>query len=362
MGYRDINLVDYIQYGWPINFDRFSPLCPTHRNHPSVERFGADIEHYINSELGHGALVGPFRGPPVPNFHTSPLMTEPKKDAAHRRVIMDLSWPKGATINDGIDPVSYIDGPAGVTLLTAEYMVQTILELGPGAWLYKTDLSRGYRQLRVDPLDWPLLGFQYSGAWFMDMCPLFGLRSSAMCMQRTAEAICFLHGKAGYCSRPYLDDLGGGAEASRNRAQAALGALQEIMGVLGVQEVKHKVHPPAQRLVWLGILYDTLAMRMSIPFEKMSEIMEILDTWEGRTRATHRDVQALIGLLQFVVSVSPPVRVFTNRMLQYLRDMPDRGRDGLSYGFCQDLRFFLDLLSQYNGRLSIRQPCLIKHT
>ena len=232
-GYRDSRLVDYIQFGWPINFDRLSPLCPTYRNHPSAENCETDIEHYIRTELGHGALVGPFPGPPVTNFHTSPLMTKPKKDAAHRRVIMDLSWPKGAAINDGIDTVSYIDGPAAITLPTAEYMVQRILELGPAAWLYKTDLSRGYRQLRVDPIDWPLLGFQYAGMWFMDMCPPFGLRSSAMCMQRTSEAICYLHGQAGFYSRPYLDDFGGGGTFATRGTGSARGLAAHHGGAGG---------------------------------------------------------------------------------------------------------------------------------
>ena len=348
-GYRDTPLADYLQFGWPINFNRLSPLCTNDDNHPSAQRYGPDIEHYIATELRHGALCGPFAGPPVTNFHASPLMTKPKKDAAHRRVIMDLSWPKGGgAVNDGISDVTYIDGPATVTLPTAEYMVQRILELGPGAWLYKTDLARGYRQLRVDPLDWPLLGFRYRGQYFMDICPPFGLRSSAMCMQRTTEAICYMHGGAGYASRAYLDDFGG-AEPTQPVARDALSALQDIMAALGVREAQHKVHHPAQQMVWLGIHYDTVAMRMSIPTAKLEEIMDILKQWEGRTRASRRDVQSLVGLLQFVASVSPPVRIYTNRMLQCLRDMPERGTDGLSLGFRQDLRFFLDLLPQYSG-------------
>ena len=347
-GYRDTHLADYLQYGWPVNFDRLSPLWPTYKNHPSATQHEADVDHYIHTELGHRALLGPFRGPPTSFFHLSPLMTRPKKDSVYRRVIMDLSWPDGAAVNDGVDQVDYIDGPATIKLPTAEFMVQRILALGPGAWLYKTDLARGYRQLRVDPLDWPLLGFRHKDQWFMDICPPFGLRSSAMCMQRTTEAISFMHEKEGYCTRPYLDDFGG-AEADRETADRALSTLQGIMRDLGVQEALHKVHPPTQRLVWLGILYDTILMRMSIPADKMEEIMVVLGSWEGRARATRREVQALLGLLQFVASVSPPVRIFTNRMLQCLREMPGRGADGLSLGFRQDLRFFLDLLPRFNG-------------
>ena len=258
---------------------------------------------------------------------------------------MDLSWPQGAAVNDGIDSHQYVDGPATITLPTADYMANRLLQLGPGAYLYKTDLARGYRQLRVDPCDWPLLGFRHREQFYLDICPPFGMRSSAMCMQRTAEAIVFIHARRGFYSKAYLDDFGG-AEREEGAAQDALGTLQDIMLELGVSEAKHKVHHPAQVMVWLGIRYDSLNMTMTIPPAKMDEIMAELKQWEGRNRATRRDMQRLMGLLQFV---SPPVRIFSNRILQCLRDSPNRGSHGLSLGFRKDLKFFVDLLPDYNG-------------
>ena len=348
VAYHDRNIVDYLAYGWPINFDRTSPLFPTPKNHPSATQWQEDVDHYVETERGHGALAGPFTGPPVTGMHISPLMTRPKKDSRYRRVIMDLSWPQGAAVNDGIDSHSYIDGSAKITLPTADYMADRLLQLGDGAYLYKTDLARGYRQLRVDPSDWPILGFIHREQFYLDICPPFGMRSSAMCMQRTAEAIVYIHGRRGYYSKAYLDDFGG-AEATEEVAKDDLGELQDIMAELGVREAKHKVHQPAQAMIWLGIIYDSINMTMSIPPLKMDEIMAELGQWEGRQRATRGDMQRLVGLLQFVAGVSPPVRVFSNRMLQCLRDSPKRGSHGLSLGFRKDLKFFLDLLPVYNG-------------
>lgn len=39
----------------------------------------------------------------------SPLNTVPKKDTTDRRVILDLSWPPGTSVNDGILP-NVVDG------------------------------------------------------------------------------------------------------------------------------------------------------------------------------------------------------------------------------------------------------------
>ena len=356
--YTDYKLVDYLAYGWPINFERGSPLRATPVNHTSATQHTEHIQHYIDTEMGFRALVGPFQGPPTANYHISPLMTHNKKDSDKRRVIMDLSWPDGASINDGIPEHQYIDGSATIKLPTVDYMESRILQLGRGAFLYKTDLAHGYRQLRVDPADWPLLGFAHAGDYFMDMCPPFGLRTSAMFMQRTAEAICFVHGRAGYVSRPYLDDFGG-AEGSKERAERALRALQTIMRELGVNEAGHKVCQPAQRMVWLGLLYDTVEMTITIPAAKMDEIMQLLPVWGGKQRATRQEMQSLLGTLPFLAGVSPPTRVFTNRMLENLREMPKRGSESLSWGFKRDLSFFLALLPRFNGVKIIDKQTLV---
>ena len=167
--YQDRNLVEFLEYGWPINYDRESCLCTMLSNHASALGYPEHIDFYIDTEIGNDALAGPFEATDTSGIHLSPLMTRPKKDSDHRRVIMDLSWPPGFAVNDGINMDEYIDGPATVKLPTVEYMEGRILQLGKHAWLYKTDLARGYRQLRVDPHDWPLLGFSHRGKTYMDI-------------------------------------------------------------------------------------------------------------------------------------------------------------------------------------------------
>ena len=346
--YTDTRLVEFLEFGWPINFDRSAALQSTLDNHASAVQYSADIDFYIDTEIGHAALLGPFNGPPVAPTHISPLMTKPKKDSLHRRVIMDLSWPEGASINDGVDGDWYLGEEINIRLPTVQFMEDRLLDIGPGAFMFKTDLARGYRQLRVDPTDWPLLGLQHGGKFYLDVCPPFGLKTSALFMQKTSEAITYIHGRHGYLTRPYLDDFGG-AEKELQRANDSLDKLQDIMGKLGVAEATKKVCRPAQTMVWLGILFDSVQMTMRIPDSKMAEIGDVLAEWGGRQRATQRDMQSLMGLLQFVASVSPPARVFTNRMLENLREAPRRGTETLSLGFKKDLSFFQELWPAYNG-------------
>ena len=342
-GYSDYKLVEFLEFGWPIGIDRSAYLQSYNSNHKTALEHPEDIEHYIATELGHRALLGPFAGPPTAVCHFSPLMTRPKRDSIFRRVIIDLSWPKGWSVNDGISRTDYIDGPMTISLPTPDDMERAVVRAGRGSYLYKTDLSRGYRQLRVDPLDWPLLSFRHESSCFMDICPPFGLRSSAMAMQRVSQAIVHLHGRRGFLSRAYIDDFGG-VEGNKPRATEALGALQGIMDGLGVVQAAAKICPPSQVMVWLGIFFDTKEMYMAIPHDKLLEIMSCIESWRGRVRATRKEMQSLLGLLNFVASVAPPTRLFTNRMLEDLRATNPTGTADVTEQFQRDVQFFLDLL------------------
>ena len=63
-GYHDYRIIEFLEFGWPIGIDRGTELQPYHKNHTSALAHPADIEHYIFTELGHLALLGPFDGLP----------------------------------------------------------------------------------------------------------------------------------------------------------------------------------------------------------------------------------------------------------------------------------------------------------
>ena len=64
------------------------------KNDSSAVDFSAHIQTYLNKEMEHGAIMGPYDVHPIPNFHVSPFMTREKPSAPNHYVIIDLSWPK----------------------------------------------------------------------------------------------------------------------------------------------------------------------------------------------------------------------------------------------------------------------------
>ena len=97
--YWDQQLLYLIKYGSPLDFDRKAPLESNNKNHYSAIAFPKDVEEYINEEMNFEAIFGPFEDSPLPNLHISSLMTREKLGAAHRRVIMDLSFPQSRAVN-----------------------------------------------------------------------------------------------------------------------------------------------------------------------------------------------------------------------------------------------------------------------
>ena len=102
-GYWDQQLLQLLRFGFPLDFNRSCALHNEQGNHTSATQFPKDVDAYIGEERRYGALLGPIKENPIQNFHTSLFMTSNKPNSDRCRVIIDLSWPIGASVNAGIN-------------------------------------------------------------------------------------------------------------------------------------------------------------------------------------------------------------------------------------------------------------------
>ena len=100
--YHNPQLFDYLRFGFPlsINYDMFCHNSEI-ANHASATNFPQDVDIYIRTELQHNALAGLFKTMPIKSFHCSPLLFHPKEGNS-RRIIVDLSYPEGNSVNSNI--------------------------------------------------------------------------------------------------------------------------------------------------------------------------------------------------------------------------------------------------------------------
>ena len=160
------------------------------RTHPSALLFSEQVTAYLTKEISLGRVAVPFDAVPFTDgFVVSPLNTVVKRDSAERRVIVDLSWPCGTSVNNGIPSDSFLGKPISLSYPTIDSIVDAAISLGPGFLLYKRDLKKAYRQFPVDPKDYHLLGYTWDNQLYFDTVLTMGLRSAAMACQRSTSAV-----------------------------------------------------------------------------------------------------------------------------------------------------------------------------
>ena len=351
--YSDVAVCNFLEFGWPIGFDYsrvFTLNSSNFRNHKGALDFSSAVDSYLSSEISFGAVCGPFaRNPFSGHMAVSPLNSVPKPASDERRFILDLSWPSGSSVNDGISKEFYLGDPVTLTYPTVDDIAARIARFGSGCLLFKRDLKRAYRQLPVDPFDYPLLGYSWRDSLYFDVRLPMGLRSAAMACQRVTQAVCFMLSQAGCDVLSYLDDFMGIAAPSNAAPQYAFSGT--LLHSLGLQESSHKACPPSTQVTCLGVLFDTVAFTMSVTPARLQELKEhLLPLWLTKKSATKTELQSLIGKLSFVSKCVRPGRLFLTRILDTLRSLRrHHHRIKLSAEFRKDIHWWLRFISVYNG-------------
>ena len=98
-------------------------------------------------------------------------------------MIVDLSSPGGASVNDGIDPQDF------TLQYTVDRIIQMVAHHGPGALMAKFDVEAAYRNIAVHPDDRSLLGMKWRCQFFIDLTLPFGLRSAPFIFNSVADMV-----------------------------------------------------------------------------------------------------------------------------------------------------------------------------
>lgn len=347
--YHDPLLCEFLQFGWPLGYNYETAPATTSNNHPSALFHLQAVKDFVDTELMHDALLGPFdEAPFTPWFRTSPLMSRAKKGSEERRIIVDLSYPQGSSVNDGIDPSNHLGVNITYSLPTINDLITTLQQHGKGAYLWKADLRRAYRQIRSDPLDAPFLGIKVGSQIFVDRCPPFGCRSSASICQRMANGLVFIMAKENHTITAYLDDFRG-CHPSYHLAKTAYDRFLGLAQELGLELSTHKCSPPSKTVEWLGYRVDSDNLSITIPAEKLQEILTECERWINRDKASKKMIQSIVGKLIFISNFVRPGRKFLARILSTLSHMEDNAWTTLSDHFKSDIKWFYYYAKSANG-------------
>ena len=314
----DAVVTQFLQFGWPINYTSSQLPRSTIYNHPSAHRNLQLLRNYVQHELQYHAVIGPFKFNPFSvDCVVSPLQCVPKRDSSIPRVVHDLSFPPGQSVNDGIMPDEYLNEPFKLRLPGIDRLTEFINLKGPGCLVFKKDLKRAYRQIPVDPHDYHLLDFTVDGQFYFHTVMPFGLRSATLACQRTTKAVAHILNQEGILVDVYIDDFYGAETAEL--ATQSFDRMTHLFSELGLQSSPAKDTPPTHTMTCLGISVNTLTMTLTVPEFRLHELQNLLSSWLDKTHFSKRELQQLLGKLAFVTACVRPGRAFSCRLINALR-------------------------------------------
>ena len=303
-------LIDGLTNGFSIGYNApHSASQP--KNLLSATMYPGAVTEAINKELKRKHTSGPFRQPPWPNLHCSPLGSREKKDGT-RRLILDLSQPTGNSVNDGIPKDEF-------TVKYAHFDDATDLvhKRGPNCLLSKIDIKHAFRLLPVKPTQWILLGFIWFGLYFIDTRLPMGLRSSPAIFNCFADAVCWIIQTLFNLPHliHYADDFLLASTSNTNKANNELQTAIAAFHHLGIPIAEDKLEGPTTKLTYLGIEINSEDMTIRVPDDKYDELNNLLPKWLYRRKCTKKELLSLIGKLSFICKVVRPGRIFLRRLI-----------------------------------------------
>ena len=135
--YPDKQLVQFVLNGISKGF-RIGLAKPASTLNSAKSNLNSALEHpdivteYLHTEMSFGRVAGPFPPRAVPHVHISCFGVIPKGQTGKWRLIVDLSHPKGHSVNDDI--LAHL---CSLQYVTIDKAIEGIIQQGRGTLLAK---------------------------------------------------------------------------------------------------------------------------------------------------------------------------------------------------------------------------------
>lgn len=352
-GHPDQAFTEYIlsglRHGFRIGFNRSCPLRAAKHNMQSALEHPEIVTCYLEEEVKAGRVLGPFSREEADDagWQISKFGVIPKRHQENKwRLIVDLSRPDGASVNEGIDP-----SLCSLTYVRVDEVADVVRRLGRGTELAKADIRAAYRIIPVHPHDRPLLAMEWEGHVYVDGALPFGLRSAPKVFNAMADALEWIvKANGARFLWHYLDDFITVGSPGSGECGFNCSLFRHMCNRLGVPLAEEKCEGPATHIIFLGIEIDSMAMELRLPVDKLRRIQDELQRWQSKKRCTKRDLQSLLGLLQHAAAVVRPGRTFLRRLYDLVPTAKAANHHlYLNAAARSDLAWWMSFIEGWNG-------------
>ncbi len=338
------HLVNCFRNGFPLHYngplESYPDTCPN-----SVKNLDILLP-MISEEILMGRIAGPYVRPPFKSYRCSPLFLVEKRQPGKYRLIFNLSYPKGTSVNDYVDPET-----ASVQYAGIDAAIEMLLKFDGPIFLAKADIHKAFKLLPVALADLHLLCTKINDMYYVIKSMPEGFTASCKNFEDFSSALEWLVKNFSKIETliHYLDDFLFAAN-TYEKCLFILNVFIAICEYLGVPLAPEKLIYPTQVLEFLGLVFNTLEKKIIVPHDKVSNLLTLIENFEQKKKAKLKEIQSLIGALNFVCRAVAPGRAFLRRLIDatcgitnpyhYVR---------ISKGMKADLSIWKRFLLEFNG-------------
>ena len=352
--YPHIHILQFVEFGFPLGLWTDAYLEPSTNNHSSAYSYYSYIDKFVETELSKLGVTGPFESAPFEPIMISPMMTSPKKPN-ERRPVFDASFGL-YSLNKNTPERAYHDSEYEFHFPRIDDFADIIATLGPGCLLWKRDLSRFFLQLKTDPFEYDKLGFVWREKVFFFISFVWGCRHAGFAGQWLTSAVSWVLSKLGielsgnpFYILNYCDDFAR-AEETFDRAQLSFSTLGNLLSEIGLAESLSKASPPATRMTYLGVSFNTVDMCLHVDQDKILELKTELSKWARKTVAKKAELQSILGKLLWVSRAVRFSRIFVARIIAETRKLTKQSeKTTLSREIRKDFIWWELFLVEFSG-------------
>ncbi len=344
------SLIDGLTFGFHTGVDTTISGKTEFPNLMSAKTYPSFVSDQINNDVLKGYLIGPFKKPPFSQYRVNPIGVAIRKFSGKKRRIDDLSWPHGdqeaVSLNSTIDKETF-----SLKYVKLDDAIFILNQLGKSSMLCKTDIVDAFKLVPISKHLWHLYGIKWKGMYYFSVRLPFGNRSSPKIFNQLSSAIVWI-AKNNYNVKwllHLLDDFLAISPPYQN-PEATMQALLSVFKDLNIPISAQKTEGPTVSLIWLGLNLDSFNMKIFLPLDKKSRILDMLSQFMDKRSCTKREVLSLLGHLNFASRAVPAGRSFVSRLIECSCSKPNLNDIVfLTEESLRDIDMWFHLLQEWNG-------------
>jgi len=244
--------------------------------------------------------------------------------------------------------------------------IKLIQEVGQGAYLSKADIKSAFRLVPIHPDYYHLFGFCWRSKYYYDTCLAMGLAEACRIFETISDSICYILKTQFGIERvvKILDDFLF-VDPSPLINSFSLKAFITLTTECGIPVAWDKTSKePSTALVFYGAHLDTTAMQVALPADKLVTYRDMVQDTLLRGKITVKELQSLIGKLQFATCAISGGRLYLRQLYDLLSPLPLSPKPywhvRITNPARKDLEMWLSFLTHFNGISIIRQPSVVE--